>query len=52
MTSDEFDALLYARPCLQDVSFHLVEVPNDKKYRKEEKEMKQTFRLKKTKFYF
>lgn len=29
MNSDEFNALLWARPYLQDLRFHLVEVPDD-----------------------
>lgn len=37
---------------LQNLDFHLIEVPDDKKYRKEEKEMERTFRLRKKSFSF
>ena len=52
MTSDEFQALLFVLPNLQNLDFYLTAVPDDKINRKEEKEMKQTFRLKKQSFTF
>lgn len=52
MNSDKLDMLLFARHCLQNLDFHLIEVPDDKKYRKEEKEMERTFRLREESFIF
>lgn len=52
MNSDKFDSLLFALHNLQDLDFHLTEAPNDKINRKEEKEMKRTFRLRKKNFNF
>lgn len=52
MNSDKSDILLFTLPNLQNLDFHLIEVPNDKINRKEEKEMKQTFRLRKKNFSF
>lgn len=49
MNSDKLDTLLFALHNLQNLDFHLTEVPCGKINRKEEKEMKQTFRLKKRK---
>lgn len=43
MNSDKFDALLSTLPNLQNLDFHLIEVPDDKINRKEEKEMERTF---------
>lgn len=37
MNSYKFNALLFTLPNLQNLDFHLIEVPDDKKYRKEEK---------------
>jgi hypothetical protein len=52
MNSDKFDALLSTLPNLQNLDFHLIEVPDDKINRKEEKEMERTFRLRKKNFSF
>lgn len=52
MNSDKSDILLFTLPNLQNLDFHLTKVPNDKINRKEEKEMKQTFRLIKKSFSF
>lgn len=52
MNSDKLDMLLFTLPNLQNLDFHLTKVPNDKINRKEEKEMKQTFRLRKKSFGF
>ena len=52
MNSDKSDILLFTLPNLQNLDFHLIEVPDDKKYRKEEKEMERTFRLRKESFTF
>lgn len=52
MNSDKLDTLLFALHNLQNLDFHLTEVPCGKINRKEEKEMKQTFRLKKQSFTF
>lgn len=52
MNSDKLDMLLFTRHYLQNLDFHLTKVPNDKINRKEEKEMEQTFRLKKKNFSF
>lgn len=52
MNSDKLDMLLFTLPNLQNLDFHLTKVPDDKKYRKEEKEMEQTFRLRKKNFSF
>lgn len=53
MNSGESDILLlFTLYYLQNLDFHLIEVPDDKKYRKEEKEMEQTFRLKELSFTF
>lgn len=52
MNSDKLDMLLFTRHYLQNLDFHLIEVPDDKKYRKEEKEMERTFRLRKKSFSF
>lgn len=52
MTSDEFQALLFVLPNLQNLDFYLTAVPDDKINRKEEKEMEQTFRLKEQNFNF
>lgn len=52
MNSDKLDMLLFTLPNLQNLDFHLTKVPNDKINRKEEKEMEQTFRLKKKSFGF
>lgn len=46
MNSDKLDMLLLTRHYLQNLDFHLTEVPDGKINRKEEKEMEQTFRLK------
>lgn len=52
MNSDKLDMLLFTRHYLQNLDFHLTKVPDDKKYRKEEKEMERTFRLIKKSFTF
>lgn len=52
MNSGKSDILLFTLPNLQNLDFHLTKVPDDKINRKEEKEMKQTFRLKKQSFTF
>lgn len=52
MNSYKFNALLFTLPNLQNLDFHLIEVPNDKINRKEEKEMERTFRLRKKSFGF
>lgn len=52
MNSDKSDILLFTLPDLQNLDFHLIEVPDDEKYRKEEKEMEKTFRLKEQSFIF
>lgn len=52
MNSDKFNALLSILPNLQNLDFYLVEVPDDKINRKEEKEMERTFRLRKKNFNF
>ena len=52
MNSDKLDMLLFTRHYLQNLDFHLIEVPDDKKYRKEEKEMERTFRLREKSFTF
>lgn len=52
MNSDKLDMLLFTLPNLQNLDFHLTKVPDDKKYRKEEKEMEQTFRLREESFTF
>lgn len=52
MNSYKFNALLFTLPNLQNLDFHLIEVPNDKINRKEEKEMEWTFRLRKKSFGF
>lgn len=52
MNSYKFNALLSILPNLQNLDFHLIEVPDGKINRKEEKEMKQTFKLKKKSFSF
>lgn len=52
MNSDKFDALLSTLPNLQNLDFHLTKVLDDKKYRKEEKEMERTFRLREESFTF
>ena len=46
MNSDKLDMLLFTRHYLQNLDFYLVEVPDGKINRKEEKEMERTFRLK------
>lgn len=52
MNSDKFNALLSILPNLQNLDFYLVEVPDDKINRKEEKEMERTFRLKNENYSF
>ena len=52
MNSDKSDILLFILPNLQNLDFHLIEVPNDKINRKEEKEMERTFRLKNENYSF
>lgn len=52
MNSYKFNALLFALPNLQNLDFYLVEVPDGKINRKEEKEMERTFRLKEQSFTF
>ena len=52
MNSDKLDMLLFTRHYLQNLDFHLTKVPDDKKYRKEEKEMERTFRLREKSFTF
>lgn len=52
MNSDKLDMLLFTRHCLQNLDFHLTKVLDDKKYRKEEKEMERTFRLREKSFTF
>lgn len=52
MNSDKLDMLLFTRHYLQNLDFHLTKVPDDKKYRKEEKEMERTFRLKNENYSF
>lgn len=52
MNSDKLDMLLFTLHNLQNLDFHLTKVPDDKKYRKEEKEIEQTFRLRKKSFSF
>lgn len=46
MNSDKLDMLLLTRHYLQNLDFHLTEVPDGEINKKEEKEMEQTFRLK------
>lgn len=50
MNSDKLDMLLFTRHCLQNLDFHLTKVLDDKKYRKKEKEMERTFRLREKSF--
>lgn len=50
MNSDKFDSLLFALHNLQDLDFYLVEAPDGKINRKEEREMERTFRLRKKTF--
>lgn len=52
MNSDKSDILLFILPNLQNLDFHLTKVLDDKKYRKEEKEMERTFRLREESFTF
>lgn len=52
MNSDKSDILLFTLPNLQNLDFYLVEVPDGKINRKEEKEMERTFRLRKKSFGF
>lgn len=52
MNSDKLDMLLFTLPNLQNLDFYLVEVPDGKINRKEEKEMERTFRLRKKSFGF
>lgn len=52
MNSGKSDILLFTLPNLQNLDFHLTEVPDDKINRKEEKEMKRTFRLRDESFTF
>lgn len=52
MNSDKSDVLLFTLPNLQNLDFHLIEVPDDKINRKEEKEMERTFRLKNENYSF
>ena len=50
MNSYKFNALLSIPPNLQDLDFYLVEAPDGKINRKEEREMERTFRLRKKTF--
>lgn len=52
MNSYKFNALLFTLPNLQNLDFYLVEVPDGKINRKEEREMGRTFRLKEQSFTF
>lgn len=52
MNSDKSDILLFTLPNLQNLDFYLVEVPDGKINRKEEREMERTFRLKEQSFTF
>ena len=52
MNSDKLDMLLFTRHYLQNLDFYLVEVPDGKINRKEEKEMERTFRLKNENYSF
>lgn len=51
MNSDKSDIIIIL-PNLQNLDFHLTKVLDDKKYRKEEKEMERTFRLREESFTF
>lgn len=51
MNSDKSDIIIIL-PNLQNLDFHLTKVLDDKKYRKEEKEMERTFRLKNENYSF
>lgn len=52
MNSDKLDMLLFTLPNLQNLDFHLIEVPDDKNIEKRKKEMEQTFRLREKSFTF
>jgi hypothetical protein len=52
MNSDKSDIIIIILPNLQNLDFHLTKVLDDKKYRKEEKEMERTFRLREESFTF
>lgn len=52
MNSDKLDMLLFTRHYLQNLDFHLIEVPVIKLIEKRKKEMERTFRLREESFTF